>query len=71
MIPREVFEQTMRQFFAPVTAYLDDPSVTEVLINGPSSIIVERHGKLERTDARNPLADESVLPPRSRLSQQS
>ncbi len=52
MIPREVFEQTMRQFFAPIADYLDDPSVTEVLINGPSTIIVERKGQLEATTAR-------------------
>ena len=34
-------------FLAPVKAYLEDDSVSEVLINGPSQVYVERCGKLE------------------------
>lgn len=34
----------------PLRPLLDDPSVNDILINGPSSIYVERAGKLERTD---------------------
>lgn len=52
MIPREVYERTLRQFFAPISRFLDDPSVTEILINGPSEIVIERRGQLTRTDAR-------------------
>ncbi len=29
---------------------LDDPAVTDVLVNGPGPVWVERHGRLERTD---------------------
>lgn len=54
MIPTEVYEQSVRGFFAPVGAYLDDASVSEILINGPSEIYVERRGRLERTDAQFP-----------------
>ena len=39
-------------FLAPVAAYLDDDAVSEVLINGPDSIYVERSGKLEKTAER-------------------
>jgi pilus assembly protein CpaF len=49
MIPREVFQETLLGFLAPVRAYLDDPSVTEVMINGPSEVYIERKGRIERT----------------------
>jgi pilus assembly protein CpaF len=52
MIPDEVFEQTVLSFFEPVRPYLEDPSVSEVMINGPDEVFVERGGKLERVDAR-------------------
>jgi pilus assembly protein CpaF len=48
MIPAEVFESTLRGFLAPVIAEFDDPSVTELLINGPNDIFVERQGTLTR-----------------------
>ncbi|MGZ3456565.1 MAG: CpaF family protein, partial [Polyangiales bacterium] len=52
MIPREVFAETLLQFFGPVRPYLEDPSVSEVMINGPDQIFVERKGKIELTPAR-------------------
>jgi pilus assembly protein CpaF len=52
MIPREVHERTLLVLLAPVARYLQDPTVAEVLINGPDEVIIERAGKLERTDAR-------------------
>ena len=52
MIPKEVFEQTLISFFAPIKPFLDDPSVSEVMINGPFDIYVERKGKLYKTDAK-------------------
>jgi pilus assembly protein CpaF len=54
MIPEEVFEQTILGFFDPVRPYLDDPSVSEVMINGPNEIFIERGGHIERTDAKFP-----------------
>ncbi len=53
-IPREVFEQSLLKFLDPVRVYLDDPSVSEIMINGPDQIFVERAGKLFLTDARFP-----------------
>ncbi len=49
MIPKEVFEESLLQFFAPVRPYLDDPKVTEIMINGPNQVFVEKAGKLELT----------------------
>ncbi len=52
MIPQEVFAQTLLTFFAPTRPFLDDPTVTEIMINGPDEILIERRGRIERTDAR-------------------
>jgi pilus assembly protein CpaF len=52
VIPREVFAETLLQFFGPVRPYLEDPSVSEVMINGPEQIFIERKGKLERVEAK-------------------
>ena len=52
MIPTQVFEQTILEFFEPIVPFLEDASVSEVMINGPSQIYIERKGKLELTGAR-------------------
>lgn len=41
-------------FFEPIRAFLEDDTVSEVMINGASQIYVERRGRLELTDARFP-----------------
>ena len=51
-IPDEVFEQTLLKFLSPVRPFLDDPTVTEIMINGPDQIFIERRGKLYVTDAK-------------------
>ncbi|HEY1653868.1 MAG TPA: CpaF family protein, partial [Candidatus Tumulicola sp.] len=43
----------------PLEDLIDDPDVTEIMVNGPESIYVERHGKIERTVKR--FADERQL----------
>lgn len=40
----DIFEESLLEFFGPVRAYLDDPTVTEIMINGPDKIFVERRG---------------------------
>ena len=47
-----IFEKTILHFLDPVRAYLDDPSVTEIMINGPAEVYIERKGSLVRTEAR-------------------
>ena len=46
-------------FLAPVREYLEDDSVSEILINGPQQIYIERRGKLEEISAR--FVSESAL----------
>lgn len=43
-----IFEDALASFLAPVQQYLKDDSVSEVLVNGPNEIFVERRGLLER-----------------------
>jgi pilus assembly protein CpaF len=55
-----MYRLTLRHFFAPVADLLfDDEAVTEVLINGPDEVFVERRGRLERTARR--FRDERAL----------
>jgi pilus assembly protein CpaF len=57
MIPPGMFEHALRSLMAPIGPYLDDASVSEIMINGPDSIFIERQGKLERVPARFDSAD--------------
>jgi pilus assembly protein CpaF len=36
--------------YGPITILLNDPTVTEVMVNGPKSIFVERSGKITKTE---------------------
>ena len=37
--------------FGPLEPYLNDPTITEVMVNGPNNVYIERAGKIERVDA--------------------
>ncbi|TVQ78636.1 MAG: CpaF family protein [Bradymonadales bacterium] len=50
---------TTRSFLGPILDFLDDDSVTEILINSPDEIYIERKGKLIR--AETAFADEDAL----------
>jgi len=38
--------------YGPIDPFLADPEVTEVMVNGPHSVWVERHGRLSKTETR-------------------
>jgi pilus assembly protein CpaF len=42
---------TTRAFLTPILGFLDDDSVTEILVNAPDVIYIERKGKLHRADS--------------------
>src|ERR1041384_4033574 len=46
-----MFNDSLRAFLRPVVGFLDDPEVSEILINGPKEIWIEKRGKLSRTEA--------------------
>ncbi len=52
MIPTPIFEKTILGFFAPIRPFLDDASVSEIMINGPDQIYIEQRGVVSKTDAR-------------------
>lgn len=54
-----VFQEAIRNFLKPVSSLLDDPSISEVMINGPKNIFYERKGLVHR--AENTFQDEESL----------
>jgi pilus assembly protein CpaF len=36
--------------YGPIQPFLDDPTVSEIMINGPKCIYIEREGRLQRSD---------------------
>lgn len=58
-MPRGAMEGVQQELSAtiggglgPLQILMEDPSITEVMVNGPHQVYVERAGKLERTDIR-------------------
>ena len=47
-----VFALAIQSFLGPVMPYLLDATVSEILINGPTEIFIERKGKLEKTNSQ-------------------
>ncbi len=47
-----VFEDSIATFLSPIVGFLADDSISEVMINGPQEIFVERRGLIEKTDAK-------------------
>jgi pilus assembly protein CpaF len=67
-VPRDVSEEQVEALCAELFGFgqlqplLDDGEVTDVLVNGPTQIFVERDGRLERVDLRfNDAAEVSEL----------
>jgi len=67
----QIFKEIMDEMigFGPLQPLLDDPTVSEVMVNGPHMVYVERNGKLEQTslkfesdDAILRIIDKIILP---------
>lgn len=46
-----IFESAIDNFLAPIKALLADPTITEIMINGPKEIFIERQGKIFKSEA--------------------
>src|SRR4051812_39624709 len=46
----EVLDETFG--FGPLEVLLKDPTISDILVNGPHKVYVERRGKMEKTDVR-------------------
>jgi pilus assembly protein CpaF len=51
---REIYRRALSHFLVPIQAYLEDPAISEVMINGPGEIYVERAGRLELVEVSFP-----------------
>ena len=47
----DMYAESLRAFLGPIVPYMDEPSVTEIMINGPNDIWVEQGGLLSRINA--------------------
>ena len=50
MSREQIFSASLDYFLAPVRGALQDPQITEIMVNGPNDIYVERAGRIYRTD---------------------
>jgi pilus assembly protein CpaF len=51
---QRLFEQIVAEIlgFGPIEPFLADETITEIMVNGPKNIYIERKGKVERTNAQ-------------------
>jgi pilus assembly protein CpaF len=54
-----IFETTVEHFLGPIMPYMEDPAVSEIMVNRADEIYVEKAGRLVLTDAR--FDDEDAL----------
>lgn len=54
-----MYNESLRAFLKPILPYLDDEAVTEIMINGPTDIWIEKKGKVSKIDAS--FSDEGLL----------
>jgi pilus assembly protein CpaF len=52
MSEMEMYDKSLRAFLKPVLHLLDDKAITEIMINGPNEVWIEKKGKLFRSDAK-------------------
>jgi pilus assembly protein CpaF len=57
-LEKEIYDEAMR--LGPLEDFLADESITEIMVNGPNQVYVERKGKLELS-GQTFMDDESVL----------
>lgn len=51
-LKKQIFDQVMNDIlgYGPIQILLDDPDVTEIMVNGPKKIFVEKKGQLTRAN---------------------
>ena len=50
----DIYAETTKHFLGPIQSLMDDPDVSEVLINGHETIYFEKSGRLQLSDCRFP-----------------
>jgi pilus assembly protein CpaF len=49
VIPTGIYEKSLARFLSPIAGLMNDFSVSEIMVNGPFEVWVERSGRLTRT----------------------
>jgi pilus assembly protein CpaF len=51
-VRKQVFQEVLNELvgYGPIQLFLDEPGISEVMVNGPKSIFIERDGELIETD---------------------
>lgn len=57
---QEIYETTTRHFLQPIVKLLEDPRVSEILVNGPGTVYCERDGRLSLEEGTR-FASEAAL----------
>ena len=52
MLRQAIFEASVGYFLSPIRDFLDDDSITEVMVNRFDRVYIERAGRIETTMAR-------------------
>lgn len=52
MAKTNIFAATVEHFLGPIMPFLEDQAVSEIMINAPDEIYVEKSGRLVRTEAK-------------------
>lgn len=47
-----LYAESLRAFLHPIAPYLDDPNISEIMINGPTDVWIEQSGRLYKTNAQ-------------------
>jgi pilus assembly protein CpaF len=49
---KQIFEQVLNDLlgYGPIQSLLDDPDVSEIMVNGPKKVFVEKNGKLTKSN---------------------
>jgi len=53
LLRNELFEELLNEFcgYGPIQVFLNDPEVTEIMVNGPNRVYIEKDGRLLLTEA--------------------
>ncbi len=57
MTREAIFEASLDYFLTPISPFLKDDTITEIMVNGFNEVYIERRGRLEQTPARFPSED--------------
>ncbi|HNB40177.1 MAG TPA: ATPase, T2SS/T4P/T4SS family, partial [Anaerolineales bacterium] len=51
-LKREIFKQVLNDLlgFGPIQPLLDDPDISEIMVNGPKKIFIEKKGQLTKSE---------------------